>query len=173
LGTDVLAKAREMAPVPEGGIPAPEAKKAGSGTAYFWPLPQMGQDQQIQPNLALSEKLLVKSLSLRHSERLLTPTSLATLGGVLESNRSLIMLSAVDFAGIVETARPWVEKFAVPVILEEVPEDAPPGLTRQEIPDQIRKVLDVLQCLRGYRSVSYRDGDATVTHGETVIQDLK
>jgi hypothetical protein len=173
LGTDVLAKAREMAPVPEGGVPAPEAKKTATGTAYFWPLPQMGQDQQIQPNLGLSDKLLVKSLSLRHTDRLLTPTSLSTMGGLLESNRSLMMLSAVDFAGIVETARPWIEKFAVPAILEEVPDDAPPGLTRQEIPDQIRKVLDVLKCLRGFRSVTYREGDATVTHGETVIQDLK
>jgi hypothetical protein len=61
----------------------------------------------------------------------------------------------------------------LPAILEEVAETGPPGLARKDIPEQVRKVLDVLQCIRGVRSATYRDGDATVTHSEWIVEDLK
>jgi hypothetical protein len=174
LANDVMAKAREFgAPAPEGGIPAAESKKLSNGTAYYWPLPPLGFDQQIVPNLALSSKLSAKSLSLKHSERLLTPTPLSTLDGLLEPNRPLLAAAIIDLAGFNRAARPWLEKFALPAILDEVPENGPPGLARKDIPEQVRKVLDVLQCVRGLRSVTYRDGDGTVTHSEWIVEDLK
>jgi hypothetical protein len=174
LANDVIAKAREIgAPAPVGDIPAAESKKLPNGTAYYWPLPPLGFDQQIVPNLALSSKLSVKSLSLKHSERLLTPTPLSTLGGVLDSGRPLLVAAVVDLAAFNRAARPWIEKFALPAILEEVAETGPPGLARKDIPEQVRKVLDVLQCIRGVRSATYRDGDATVTHSEWIVEDLK
>jgi hypothetical protein len=55
----------------------------------------------------------------------------------------------------------------------EVPPTAPPGLGRADIPGQVATVLDVLGCLRRYTSVTYREGAATVTHGELVVRDLK
>jgi hypothetical protein len=174
LANDVVAKARELgAPAPEGGIPPAESKKLPNGTAYYWPLPPLGLDQQIAPNLALSSKLSVKSLSLKHSERLLTPTPLSTLDGFLEPGRPLLAAAIVDLAAFNRAGRPWIEKFALPAILEGVPETGPPGLARKDIPEQVRKVLDVLQCVRGVRSASYRDGDATVTHSEWIVEDLK
>jgi hypothetical protein len=172
LVNDVLAQARQFgAQVPE-DLPKAQTKKVGPGMAYYWPVPEMGQDAQVQPNVALSEGVLAATLSLAHSERLLKPTPLAGDGGPLADKRPLLAASVVDFGGVLRAARPWVEKFAIPA-LAEVAEDAPPGLTRKELPGQVRTLLDVLQVFRGYRSATYREGNATVTHSETVIQDLK
>jgi hypothetical protein len=169
-----MAKAREFgAQLPENGIPPAQSKTIGSGTAYYWPIPPFGMEDQIQPNLGIAGNLVAKSLSFKHTERLLTPTPLKTLGGLLEANRPLHVAAVVDFAGLIGTARPWIEKFALPAMLADAPDEGPPGLTRKDIPDQVRKVLDVLQCLRGVRSVTYRDGDATVTHSELIVEDLK
>lgn len=171
---DILAKAREFgAPIPEGGIPAAESKTIGSATVYFWPIPPIGLDEQVLPNLGTAKNLVAKSLSLKQTERLLASNPLTTQGGLLETNRPLHSAAVADFAKFIGTVRPWLEKFALPALLEQIPENAPPGLKRDEIPPQVRKVLDVLQCLRGFRSVSYRDADANVTRTETVVEDLK
>jgi len=69
--------------------------------------------------------------------------------------------------------RPWVVDFALPHALEQVPDNAPPGVTKKEIPDQVKTVFDVLGCLRMFSSATYREGAVTVTHSELVIQDLK
>jgi hypothetical protein len=170
---DVLAKARENgAPLPEFSIPPAETKKLSDGTAYFWPLPQQGQDQQILPNLGVSSQMMCKSLSLAHTERLLNSSPL-NVAGIRAPDRPLQSMVAVDFAGMVGVARPWVEKLALPKMLAEVPADAPPGLTAKEIPDQVRTVLDVMQCLRSIRATTYREGNANVTHSEVVFEDLK
>lgn len=170
---DVLAKAREFgAPIPEGGLPAAESKTVGSATLYFWPIPPIGLDSQVQPNLGTANNVVAKSLSLKQTERLLASNPFTTQGGLLE-NRPLHSAAVIDFAKVVGTLRPWIEKFAIPAILENIPENAPPGLKRDEIPSQAKKVLDVIQCLRGVRVVTYRDADANVTRSETVIEDLK
>lgn len=171
---DVLAKAREFgAPIPEGGLPAAESKTVGAATMYFWPIPPIGLDSQVLPNLGTTKNLVVKSLSLKQTERLLASNPLTTQDGLLEPNRPLHSAAVIDFAKFVGTVRPWLEKFALPAMLENVPENAPPGLKRDEIPGQVRKVIDVMQCLRGIRTVTYRDADANVTRSETVIEDLK
>jgi hypothetical protein len=170
---DVLAKARENgAPLPDFNIPPAESKKLSDGTAYFWPLPDHGQEKQILPNLGVSSQIVCKSLSLAHTERLLKSIPL-NVAGVRTPDRPSQWMLAVDFAGMVGVARPWVEKLALPRMLAEVPADAPPGLTAKEIPDQVRTVLDVMQCLRSIRSISYRDGNANVTHSEVLFEDLK
>ncbi|HEY1376267.1 MAG TPA: hypothetical protein VGF55_05710 [Gemmataceae bacterium] len=173
LANEVLAKAKEFgAQVPEGGVPKPEAKKSAAGTLYFWPLPPVGQDPQVQPNVGLSDKVMATSLSLAHGERLLTATPLAVAGGPLAEKRPATAAVVVDFAGLTAAARPWVE-VALAAALAEVPDDAPPGLGKKDIPPQVRTVLDVLGCLRRYTSVTYMEGAVTVTHGELVIEDLK
>jgi hypothetical protein len=174
LASDVLAKAKEFgAQVPEGGVPKPEAKKVAGGTVYHWPLPPAGQDPQVQPNLGVSETLMALGLSVKHSERLLAKTPLTTDGGPLTEKRPATGIVVVDFAGFIGVTRTWVEQFALNLMLEQVPEKAPPGLGRNDIPDQVRTVFDVLGCLRQYTSVTYREGAATVTHSELIIRDLK
>jgi hypothetical protein len=170
----VLAKAREFgAPLPPEGIPRPEAKKVAAGTLYFWSVPPVGQDAKILPNLAVSDKAVAVTLSQGHSERLLTPAPLKVDGGPLAERRPLQAAAVVDFAGLIGALRPWVEQFILPLALSDVPADAPKGLSRMEITDQVRTVLDVLQCFRGASSATYREGNAIVTHSEMVFQDLK
>jgi len=112
------------------------------------------------------------SLSLKHTERLLKSTPLRSEDRPL-AQRTLLRTASVDVAGIIGAVRPWIERFALPRALANVPPDAPKGLTASEIPGQVKTVLDVLQCLRGVRSVTFRDGDATVTRTETIIRDLQ
>jgi hypothetical protein len=160
--------------VPVGGLPKPESKKVSAGTAYYWPVPaDAGLDSQVQPNFALSDAAFAVTLSLKHTERLLTPTPLKAAGGPLAEHRPAVSAAVVDFAGFVAAARPWVEQVAVPAMLKQVPDNAPPGLGKSDIPDQVKTVMDVLGCLRRFTSVTYRDGGATVTHSELVIRDLK
>ena len=99
-----MAKAREFgAQLPENGIPPAESKQIGTGTAYYWPVPPFGIDDQIQPNLGIAANIVAKSLSFKHTQRLLTPTPLTTLGGLLEPNRPLRAAAVVDIAGLVRT----------------------------------------------------------------------
>jgi hypothetical protein len=173
---EVMAKANDFgANLPEGGIPKPESKSVPAGTVYFWPLklPDAPLDKQVQPNVALSDKLFAFSLSVKHSERLLAPTPLKLDEGPLADKKPALTAAVVDFAGFVGALRPWVEQLALPIMLEQVPDNAPPGLSKKEIPAQVKTILDVLGCLRTYTSVTYKEGDATVTHSELVIQDLK
>jgi hypothetical protein len=170
---EMLAKANNDfgAGLPE-KMPNPQSKKVSGGTAYFWPIPSAGQDEQILPNFGLSDKLIAFGLSIKHTDRLLTPTPLKE-GGVVAEKKPATLAGIVDFAGLIAAARPWVEQMAVPAALEQVPDNAPPGAGKKDIPSQVKTVLDVLGCLRIYTSVTYREGDVTVTHGVLVIRDLK
>ena len=174
LVNELMAKANDFgANLPEGGMPKPQEKKGAAGTEYFWPMPPVGQDKQVQPNFGLSDKLIAFSLSLKHTDSLLTPTPLKIEGGPLNDKKPALSGVVVNFAGFVRAIRPWVEQFALPMILEQMPEGAPPGLGKKDIPAQVKTVLDVLACLKTYTSVTYKDGDATVTHSELVIRDLR
>jgi hypothetical protein len=174
LANEVMAKANDFgANLPEGGLPKPQSKSVSGGTVYYWPLPPAGQDKQVQPNVALSDKLFTFSLSVKHSERLLAPTPLTIDGGPLTEKRPVLSAALVNYAGFFGAIRPWVENLALPLALEQMPDNAPPGLGKKDIPAQVKTVLDVLGCLRTYTSVTYREGDATVTHSELVIRDLK
>jgi hypothetical protein len=174
LANDSLVKARDIGvPVPpDATIPAARADKVGPGTVYHWPLLSAGPDGVVQPNLALSEQVVAVSLSLKHSERLLKPTPLQSDERSL-TQRPLQSAVGVNVAGLIGTVRPWIERFLVPRAVANVSPDAPKGLTASEIPAQVKTVLDVMQCLRGVRSISYREGDANVTRTEVHIWDLQ
>jgi hypothetical protein len=174
LVNDALNLAREHgAPIPEGGWPAPETKKAGGATLYFWPVPQMGQDESVQPNIGVSEKLLTFTLSQQHAERLHKLSPLAGDLRRLAGGKSVTAAAAVDFDGMLRAAWPWFETFAVPAMEADTPEDGPPGLRRADVAPQAKTVYEVLRCIKGMRTVTYREGNATVTHFEAVVEDLK
>jgi hypothetical protein len=174
LVNEVLGKAKEFgANVPDDGLPKPEWKKVAAGTAYYWPLPPVGQDAQVQPNVALSDAALAFGLSVKHSERLLTQTPLKIDGGPLAEKRPVLGAAIVNFAGFFGAVQPWVMDLGLPRSLEQVPDNAPPGLGKKDIPDQVKTLFDVLGCLRMFTSVTYRENAATVTHSELVIRDVK
>jgi hypothetical protein len=173
---EVMAKANDFgANLPEGGLPKPETKRLVTGSAYFWSLanlPDNPFDKQVQPNFGLSDKLITFSFSLKHSDRLMTATPLKA-EGLVADGKPVLAAAVVDFGGMVQAMRPWIEQLAVPAILQQAPDNAPPGVTKKEIPAQVKTVLDVIGCLRTFTAVTYREGTATVTHSEMVIKDLE
>jgi hypothetical protein len=172
---DILELGRNLSDkIPESGVPAAETKQLHSGTMYFWPVPDMGQDKQIQPNFAISRDFIVGSLSEGHSERILKTTSSGNELRRLADGKPISSAAMVDFAGIVSAARPWIEKFALPQALEQAPEDKmPPGMKKADIPPQVATIFNALSCLKRFASVTYREGDATVTHHEMIVEDMK
>jgi hypothetical protein len=173
LVNDALVKARDTGvPIPpDANVPLAKSQNVGPGTAYHWPILSAGPDGVVQPNLGLSDQIVAVSLSLKHTERLLKPTPLPSQNRPL-AQRSVFSTVHVNIAGLIGVARPWIERFVIPRAVANVPPDAPKGLTASEIPGQVKTVLDVMQCLRGVRSISFRDGDANVTRTETIIRDL-
>jgi hypothetical protein len=176
LASDLITQANAFgANLPIEELPRPTSKKVSDGTVYFWPmdLPNEPLDKQIQPSVGLSDHLFAFCLSQKHAERLLKKTPLTIAREPLKGNRPAQGAAVVNFRGMVQMVRPWVEKFVLPQILEKVAEnDAPPGLGKKDIPDQVKTVFDVLGCIRTFTSITYKDGDVTVTHGELVIRDL-
>ncbi len=159
--------------VPEGGWPAPKTQPAGSATAYYWPIPQMGQEPSVQPNIALSKSLLTITLSPQHAARLHDSKSFSGDVAKLSGGNGPTDIAWVDFAGIIKLVRPWVNTMGVPALMAEAKADAPEGLRPADIPAQVATVFDVLSCLKTFAAATYAEGGATVTHHKTVIQDIK
>jgi hypothetical protein len=176
LAGDMITQANAFgANLPVEELPKPDSKKVSDGTIYFWPmdLPNEPLDKQIQPSVGLSDHIFAFCLSQKQAERLLKKTPLTIAHEPLKGDKPAMTAVIVNFRGMVQMIRPWVEKFALPQILEHVAEhDVPPGLEKKDIPGQVKTVLDVLGCLRTYTSITYKEGDVTVTHGELVIRDL-
>jgi hypothetical protein len=175
LASDLITQANAFgANLPIEELPKPASEKVADGTLFFWPMDLPGEplDKQVQPTVGLSGHLFAISLSKKHSERLLKKTPLTVAHAPLNDKRPATMAVVVNFGGMVRMVRPWVEKLALPQIVEQIPDNAPPGLGKKDVPDQVKTVLDVLGCLRTYTALIYREGDVTVTHGELVIRDL-
>lgn len=174
LVNDILNVARGFgANIPEEGWPAPKTQQVGDAALYFWPVPQEGQDSSIVPNIGVSPKVLTFTLSTQYAERLQKATPMKGDLMQLAGERPLLAANFVDFNALVNLGRPWFETFALPRIVAETPEDGPPGLRRADVAPQVKVVIDVIQCLKSYRDVTYREANATVTHSETIIRDLK
>ncbi len=159
--------------IPEDGMPAPKTQAVGTANAFYWPVPPMGQDPAIQPNIAVSKSMMSISMSMQHATRLHTNKPLVGNWKALANGNAIHEIAWVDFAGLMKTARPWVEKLGVPALLKEVKDNAPEGLRKEDIPAQVATLLDVLGCLKSAAAVTYRDGANTVTHSVTVVEDIK
>ena len=133
----------------------------------------MGQDEVIQPNIAVSKSMMSIAMSLQHATRLHTSKPLTGDWKALANGNAVHEIAFVDFAGLMKTTRPWVEKLGVPALLKEVKDNAPEGLRKEDIPAQVATLLDVLSCLKSAAAVTYREGANTVTHSVTVVEDIK
>ena len=157
--------------VPEVELPDPEVKKGKGGELFSFPLPLMiPLDKKLTPTAGLSDKVAVLTLSNEHAERLLTSTVLKIDGGVLtDTNRKLAGATIVDWAATVDAVTPWVDMAVrmAPPLADPVIGDS------KDLPAQVHTVLDVLKVLRNYTSATYQEDGAWVTHGMTVIQDIK
>ncbi len=171
-----LVAYRKLEPgMPEFEIPPPQTRKLRAGTAFFYPLPEVGLDPQLLPNAAVGNKLAVLTLSTDHSERLLAETPLQA-DGLLGKARGKPLAGAthLNWPALFDALMPWVEwgvRTAGPLFAGG-DEDRQDQMVKG-ILDQVRDVADLLKVFRSYSSITYVEGGAVVTHSETVIRDLR
>jgi hypothetical protein len=179
---ELLDLAHQAAPgvIPEIKIPPATATKTAAGTVYHFPqLQQLGVDAQIAPSAALSKSVAVLSTSPRLAKQALRPTPLSLEPGLLtDRNRPLGSATSFNWPALVDTITPWV-KYGVTRFFENRFVDAAFDAKTNQKPqiksilDQVRTGAEVLKCFRGLTTATYREGNAIVTHSESVWRDLK
>ena len=155
---------------PEIEIPEPQTTEGPQGTIYSFPLPkEWGVDEQIVPNVGVSNNAAVFSMSLGQTDRILKATP-PTVGGVLEkTDRPLAMAAWLDWAALVDAATPWVD-FAIE---QATASDGIDGAQRKSITEQVHTGLDVLKTLRSITSEIYQEDGVMVSHVLLEIRDVE
>jgi hypothetical protein len=170
-------KVRELNPeaIPEGfQIPDPQARTAGEGQVYWYPVPKSSDfqvDPQLQPAAGLSKNVAVISTSIKQVERMLAATPLATKSDVIAARKTAGSALYFDFPGLVDTVRPWAELAVAHHASESDDENA--EAQAKAIIEQIGTGAEILKCYRGTTSVTYIEDGATVTRRESVFEDLR
>ena len=168
--------------VPEGfKIPGPMVREASDGQVYWYPIPAQAKlDPQIQPAAGLSKNVAVLSTSTKQVERMLARSPLKARSDLISSRKTLGTAVHFDFAGLVSAVEPWVEGGLIHWASgRSAGDDEAESLSRKAQPqvkqilDQIRTGAEILKCYRGTTSVSYLQDSATVSHSESIFEDLK
>jgi len=164
----LLTKARGEVPagtIPEFEIPKPKVDLQGGNTFAYYPIPEfLTIDKQFQPTGALSKRVATLTLSRNHAERLLTerPFKASSADLLNDTSRPLDSMFYFNWAGMVDAVTPWV---AYAKKLGAVPDD--------EIEKKAWKAVDLLKVFRGYASITYREGGATITRREAIFRDIE
>jgi hypothetical protein len=148
-------------------LPAPQARLVKDGVLYFYSLPaDLELDPRIMPNVGVSDKVAVLTMTREHSERLFTATPLQAEGFLMENRkRPLSSAAYIHWAGLVDVAATWIDNLADVA-------DKKPDQVQEDILKQVRAVCDVLRVFRSSSSISYVENGASVTRGETRVRDL-
>ncbi|HZU37024.1 MAG TPA: hypothetical protein VFA18_13980 [Gemmataceae bacterium] len=180
---ELLAKIRDFVPpghdVPEIQVPQPRSEQSPTGNLFIFSLPkEWGLDPQVAPTLGLSRNVFVVTPSQAYTQRLLASKPLKTDGGPLANlNRPLGAAAYCNWPALIDALTPWVE-FGISMIPEDqirlplAGDNATGKNAKEEILREVRVVLEVLKCFRGFTSATYRDGDAQVTHSESLYKDV-
>jgi hypothetical protein len=129
---------------------------------YSYALPEQAQlDEQVLPNVGLSDRFVVLSASEAHTRRLLNTAPLVAIGPLSNPERPMAAAAHFDWPGLVDAVGPWIF-----YALEQNVKDA-------TVAPQVQTVLDVLKCCRGFASTMYFEGDVRVTHTLSRFRDLQ
>ena len=188
-----FVKKQPKANVPAGyQIPAPLSRAAGGGTLYWYALPAEAKlDAQIAPNVGLGKDSAVFAIDHSHSERLMAAAPIDKVGVLSNADRPLASAVYFNWPKFIDTLEPWIAygvrngqraaaaaaggidfMLADPAAFSTAAQanDSPQV---QMILDQTRQLLDVLKVFRTYTCVTYREGDAFVSHSEAHYQDFQ
>jgi len=179
---EVIAAVRSNVPnadnVPDLKLPLPDTKEVKGGTLYLYPVPEgSGLDKQFAPTAAVGKDVAVLALSQAHAERLLKDTKLSMKSGPLAraEKGDVIGVAVVNWEKLVDTALPWIE-FNIRAMSIAPADDEAAGKQAKEKAEsmiqQARVAARVFKAWKQSSSVTYLEGGAAVTHGETIIQDL-
>jgi hypothetical protein len=177
---ELLDLAHKAAPdvIPEIKIPPATETKTATGTVYHYPqLERHGVDKQIAPSAGLSKSVGVLSTSPRLAKQALARTPLSLEEGLLtDRNRPLASAISFNWPALVDAVTPWVDYgvtqyFARRAAAAEAGAAGDPRV--KPILEQVRTGAEILKCFRGISMATYREGNAVVTHSESVWRDLK
>ncbi|MDP7014955.1 MAG: hypothetical protein QGG36_04115, partial [Pirellulaceae bacterium] len=158
--------------VPPIEVPDLQVTKANGGELFQIPLGQLGVGEAIGPNAAVSDDVLVLSLSPLTGQRLLKPGAARTGGPLLRESRALGAASHFNWAKFVDTLVSWTE-YGLAVGAEVDPDGEEVFEQYKVFRPQIEPVVNVLKCFRSATAVTYTSDGATVTHYELHFRDLE
>ena len=168
--------------VPEGyEVPEPEKAKVEAGAVWSFPLAKTGIDAQVRPAIGVGTEAAVFSLVPKQADRLLADARLETGSQLSTFEEPLASAAAVDFAGLVEAAEPWIVYLTrygcarqrdgdVDADEELSAEDE--TAEAKEALEHVAVVLEAAKCLRAAVAETTISDDATVTHWRNVIRDM-
>ena len=111
------------------------------------------------------------ALSPDHVARLLGEQPLKVDGGPLaDLMKPRAAATAFNFPAFIDVLGPWTE-FGIEKAQEASAGQANPDMIKM-IKEQLKVVFDVLKVFRGSTSSTYIEGDAIVTHSESVVRDI-
>lgn len=169
MGTVKAIDAKEKHPeIPKDfELPRPKVYNRPAGTIYGYPLPkEAGVDGKIMPNAGLSEHVAVLSINGRHTDLLLSETEPVVAGIKLPTGKPYGTVAALDFAALVDAAKPWVDLAIEKSAAQSSPQDA------EMIRLHAKTALEVLKCYRGTISATSKEGKATVTRTRSEFRDI-
>jgi hypothetical protein len=170
-----IDKVRELNPqaIPAGyTIPEPSRRQASGGEILWYVIPpQSGLDPQVQPAVGVSKSLAVASTSIQQVERILAETPLKAPGDVIDAQQPASSAFVFNFPALVDTLRPWVELGVALRASEAESDSKQPDVSA--ILTQVQTGAEILKCYRGTASMTYNQNGATVTHRQSIFEDLE
>lgn len=162
-------------------IPEPDRAKSDGGSVWSWALANAGLDDQIRPAIGVGEEVVVLSLVPKQAGRMLAESGLETGTQLTKFEEPLAVAAAVDVAGLIDAARPWVVYLTRYGCVQEREGEVDPRRELSaadetpEAKDALEHVAVILEALKSLRvavaETSYREG-ALVTHWRNVIRDM-
>ncbi|MEN6459221.1 MAG: hypothetical protein ABFC63_09850 [Thermoguttaceae bacterium] len=160
-GSDVPANVR---------IPDPEVTKNSQGTIYSFKLPEdWSVDKQIIPNVAVSDKVALFTISRAHTDRLLAKKPLSVGGVLAKPERPLATAGWLNWAGVMDAAAPWIDL----AISEKMEERGVEDVQQAATLTQVHMAIDVLKVLRSITSENYLEDKAMVQHTLVELKDVE
>ena len=167
LGDEIIDAARTVfEQIPPFTVPRAIPQTINNNTIYTYPIALLlGLDGSIGPNGAAGNGVAVVSLTPETSSRLITGGPLQSAHVMQYANQPLAGAFSLNFPALIDVVHAWAE-YGVEI------ENA-----GDESLDLIKSEMDlfgsVLGCFRQLSGVSFREGDATVTHTQSVFKDLE
>lgn len=184
LADEFTEAVRELDPnaMPENyRIPEPDRAKGDDGSVWSWALANAGLDEQIRPAIGVGEEVVVLSLVPKQAGRMLAESGLETGTQLTKFDEPLAVAAAVDVAGLIDAARPWVVYLTRYGCVQDREGEVDPRRELSaddetpEAKDALEHVAVILEALKSLRvavaETSYREG-ALVTHWRNVIRDM-
>lgn len=151
--------------IPEIHWPAPESRKIDDADLFWYAFPDEAKlDARLRPSAALGKNICALAVSNEHAIRLLQLTPLNIDSKPLaDLKRPLSGATIFHMAGLLDTAVPWVT-----YMLEQ-----PEMSNMRNYAKDVQTIIQSLKYIQSYSSATFMEGNATVTHSEWRVKDIR